>query len=97
MNFNSYQLFRSLIFKNYVVLWEFPWWIPGFWDAEREIYMDINEKVVPNLVPGGILAADNVINHADTLADFIAQAEDDPRVDALVVPVGKGILVCRKM
>ena len=68
-----------------------------FLDAEKEIYLDIYEKVVTNLVPGGILAADNVINHADTLADFIAQAEDDPRVDALIVPVGKGILVCRKI
>jgi len=68
-----------------------------FLDAEKEIYLDIYEKVIPNLVPGGILAADNAINHADRLADFIAQAEDDPRVDALVVPIGKGILVCRKL
>ena len=68
-----------------------------FLDAEKDIYLDIYEKVVPNLVAGGILTADNVINHADKLRDFVAQAEDDPRVDALVVPIGKGILVCRKM
>jgi predicted O-methyltransferase YrrM len=68
-----------------------------FLDAEKDIYLDIYEKVVPNLVTGGILTADNVINHADKLRDFVAQAEDDPRVDALVVPIGKGILVCRKM
>jgi len=68
-----------------------------FLDAEKDTYLDIYEKVIPNLVSGGILAADNAINHADKLADFIAQAEDDPRVDALVVPIGKGILVCRKM
>ena len=68
-----------------------------FLDAEKEIYLDIYEKVVPNLVLGGLLAADNAINHADSLADFIAQAEDDPRVDALVVPVGKGVFVCRKL
>jgi len=68
-----------------------------FLDAEKDIYLDIYEKVIPNLVPGGILAADNAINHADMLADFTAQAEDDPRVDALVVPIGKGILMCRKL
>jgi predicted O-methyltransferase YrrM len=68
-----------------------------FLDAEKEIYLDIYEKVVPNLVPGGILAADNAINHADALADFIAQAENDPRVDAMVVPIGKGVFVCRKL
>ena len=68
-----------------------------FLDAERDIYLDIYEKLMPNLMPGGIIAVDNVISHADELSDFVAQAEDDPRVDALVVPVGKGILVCRKM
>ena len=68
-----------------------------FLDAERDIYFDIYEKLLPNLVSGGILAVDNVISHADELADFVAQAEDDPRVDALVVPIGKGIFVCRKL
>lgn len=68
-----------------------------FLDAERDIYFDIYEKLLPNLTPGGILAVDNVISHADELSDFVAQAEDDPRVDALVVPVGKGIFVCRKL
>ena len=68
-----------------------------FLDAERDIYFDLYEKLMPNLTPGGILAVDNVISHADELADFVAQAEDDPRVDALVVPIGKGIFVCRKL
>jgi predicted O-methyltransferase YrrM len=68
-----------------------------FLDAEKDVYLDVYEKVVPNLVPGGILAADNAINHAEPLADFLAHAENDTRVDALVVPVGKGILVCRKL
>ena len=67
-----------------------------FLDAEKDVYMDVYEKVVPNLASGGILAADNVLSHANALSDFVAQAEDDPRVDTLVVPIGKGILVCRK-
>jgi len=68
-----------------------------FLDAERDIYFDIYEQLLPNLTPGGILAVDNVISHADELSDFVAQAEDDSRVDALVVPIGKGIFVCRKL
>lgn len=68
-----------------------------FLDAEKEVYLDVYEKVVPNLLPGGILAADNAINHAESLADFLVRAESDARVDALVVPVGKGVLVCRKL
>ena len=67
-----------------------------FLDAEKDVYTDVYEKVVPNLVRGGILAADNVISHAAELGSFTTRAENDPRVDALVVPIGKGILVCRK-
>lgn len=68
-----------------------------FLDAEKDTYLDIYEKVVPNLVNGGILAADNAINNADKLADFLAQAENDLRVDSLVVPIGMGVMVCRKL
>lgn len=68
-----------------------------FLDAEKDIYTDIYEKVIPNMVAGGILAADNVISHANELAEFVTTAENDSHVDALVVPIGKGILVCRKL
>ena len=68
-----------------------------FLDAEKDTYLDVYEKVVINIVPGGIIAVDNVISHADELADFVSHVENDPRVDALVVPIGKGILVCRKI
>ena len=68
-----------------------------FLDAEKAVYLDIYDKVIPNLLPGGILAADNVISHANELQGFVSRAENDSRVDALVVPIGKGILVCRKL
>ncbi len=68
-----------------------------FLDAEKDVYMDVYEKVIPNLIPGGIIVADNVISHTEDLANFVAHAENDSRVDALVVPIGKGLLVCRKI
>ena len=52
--------------------------------------------VIPRLVPGGLLIADNAINHAATLQPMLNRALADNRVDALVVPIGKGELVCRK-
>jgi predicted O-methyltransferase YrrM len=67
-----------------------------FLDAEKNIYGQCYEAVVPRLVPGGLLVADNAINHLVTLAPMIDAALVDPRVDALVVPVGEGELVCRK-
>ena len=67
-----------------------------FLDAEKDVYGRCYETVVPRLVPGGLLLADNVISHQVELQPMIDAALVDPRVDALVVPIGKGELVCRK-
>jgi predicted O-methyltransferase YrrM len=67
-----------------------------FLDAEKEIYGACYDAVVPRLVPGGILVADNAINHRETLQPMLDAALADSRVDAMVVPVGNGELVCRK-
>ena len=68
-----------------------------FLDAEKEIYSACYEAVLPNMVPGGLLVADNAINHRTTLQPLIEHALADERVDALVVPIGKGELLCRKL
>lgn len=67
-----------------------------FLDAEKEAYGDCYRAVVPNLVPGGLLVADNALSHAEDLRPVIDEALEDDRVDALVVPIGKGELVCRR-
>jgi len=53
--------------------------------------------VVPNLVRGGLLVADNAISHQEALKPMIERALTDVRVEALVVPIGEGVLVCRKI
>ncbi len=68
-----------------------------FLDAEKEDYLDCYEKVVPNMISGGILVADNVISHKEVLEPMIERVLTDVRVDALVVPIGRGELVCRKI
>jgi predicted O-methyltransferase YrrM len=68
-----------------------------FLDAEKEVYGACYEIVIPKLVPGGLLVADNAINHRETLQPVLDRALTDERVDALVVPVGNGELVCRKI
>lgn len=67
-----------------------------FLDAEKEIYQRCYDAVVPRMVRGGILVADNAISHEAVLRPMLAQALQDHRVDALVVPIGKGELICRK-
>jgi predicted O-methyltransferase YrrM len=68
-----------------------------FLDAEKEIYGECYDAVVPNLVGGGLLVADNVISHRETLQPVVDQALGDARLDAVVVPIGQGVLVCRRV
>ena len=68
-----------------------------FLDAEKDVYLDCYETVIPNLVPGGLLVADNATSHREALQPVIGRALADPRVDAVVVPIGRGELVCRRI
>jgi caffeoyl-CoA O-methyltransferase len=68
-----------------------------FLDAEKEAYEDCYDLVIPNMVRAGIFIADNAINHYETLKPMLDKALADERVDALIVPIGKGELVCRKI
>lgn len=68
-----------------------------FIDCEKETYGEVYELAVPRLVGGGLLVADNVINQRDELEPFIERALSDPRLDALIVPIGKGVLLGRKI
>lgn len=67
-----------------------------FLDTEKELYEQCYDIAVPKLAKGGVLVADNAINHYETLKPMIEKALKDDRVDSLIVPIGKGELVCRK-
>lgn len=67
-----------------------------FLDVEKEMYAEIYQVIIPRLVPGGILVADNVISHKEELAAFVENARKDKNVDAAILPVGKGLLLCNK-
>jgi predicted O-methyltransferase YrrM len=67
-----------------------------FLDCEKDAYLDCYNAVIPLMVDGGLLIADNVISHRQELGPFIERVMRDERIDALIVPIGKGELVCRK-
>jgi caffeoyl-CoA O-methyltransferase len=67
-----------------------------FLDAEKDVYQECYDRVIPRLAPGGFFVADNVISHQAELEGFVERALRDERVDALVAPIGKGLLVCRR-
>jgi len=66
-----------------------------FLDAEKEDYKEFYQLVIPKMVQGGIFLADNVTSHYKDVKPMLDIALQDPRVDALIVPIGKGILFCR--
>ena len=68
-----------------------------FLDAEKEDYEAFLELIVPLLPPGGLLIADNLTSHADDLAEFRRRAESDPRLSAVVAPIGRGELIAAKI
>jgi predicted O-methyltransferase YrrM len=68
-----------------------------FLDCEKDMYQDCYDRVVPNLVRGGLLVADNTISHREALQSMLDNALKDERIDAMIVPVGNGELVCRKI
>jgi caffeoyl-CoA O-methyltransferase len=68
-----------------------------FLDAEKNLYEECYESVVPNMVSGGLLVADNMISHAGDLSRFHDRAENDERMASMVVPVGSGLLLARKV
>lgn len=69
-----------------------------FLDGDKQQYLPCYEKVVPRMIPGAVLVADNVVSHAAEVAPFLDRVRSDLRVDALrPLSVGKGMLVCRKI
>lgn len=68
-----------------------------FLDAAKDVYFDCYEKLIPRMKRGGLLIADNAVSHKDTFETMLERALTDERVDAVVVPIGSGELVCRKL
>jgi predicted O-methyltransferase YrrM len=67
-----------------------------FLDAEKDLYQPAYDLVVPRMVPGGFLVADNAISHEAQLRPMLDYALQDERMDSVLVPIGQGDLICRK-
>ena len=68
----------------------------AFVDHAKDRYAEAFEELIPNLVPGGLIVADNILSHQEALEGFVRAVEADPRVDSTVLTVGKGLLLCRR-
>jgi predicted O-methyltransferase YrrM len=72
-------------------------WDLVFLDAERPAYPAYWSDLVRVLPPGGLLAVDNAISHAEELADFRTLVSADRRVTEALVPTGAGLLLVTRL
>jgi len=76
--------------------------VPGVTRDRIRLTGELTPSVLVNLSPGERgqdrqEGQQSSGHHRDELQPVIDRATDDPRVDAIVVPIGKGELVCRKV
>jgi predicted O-methyltransferase YrrM len=62
-----------------------------FIDAEKEDYERFFELSRPMLEPGGVIAADNVLSHEETLGDYSRARQADPTLVSVTVPLDRGL------
>ena len=67
-----------------------------FLDCEKEFYLDCWDLFSSKVVKGGLFIADNALSHHEELKPALDKIMDDARFDSMIVPIGKGELVCRR-
>src|SRR5262249_14866830 len=62
-----------------------------FIDAEKNDYERLFSLVRGKVEPGGLFVADNVLSHADPLAQYSVARQADPDLVSVTVPLDRGL------
>jgi predicted O-methyltransferase YrrM len=62
-----------------------------FLDAEKEQYEQLFELARPQLEPGAVVIADNVLSHEDVLGAYSRARQADPTLESVTVPLDRGL------
>ena len=62
-----------------------------FLDAEKEDYEVLFELARGKVEPGALFVADNVLSHAEPLAQYSAARQADPTLVSVTVPLDRGL------
>lgn len=62
-----------------------------FIDAEKDDYEALFEIARTKVEPGGLIVADNVLSHVDTLGAYSAARQADPTLASVTVPLDSGL------
>jgi caffeoyl-CoA O-methyltransferase len=62
-----------------------------FLDAEKDDYESLFALARPLLEPGGLVVADNVLSHVETLGAYSAARQADPSLSSVTVTLDRGL------
>jgi predicted O-methyltransferase YrrM len=62
-----------------------------FLDAEKEDYERLFALARTKLEPGGVVVADNVLSHVETLGAYSAARQADPTLESVTLPLDRGL------
>jgi predicted O-methyltransferase YrrM len=62
-----------------------------FLDSEKDDYERLFRAARPKVEPGALFVADNVLSHADPLAQYSAARQADPTLESVTLPLDRGI------
>jgi caffeoyl-CoA O-methyltransferase len=62
-----------------------------FLDAEKDDYEQLFPLARAKLEPGGLVVADNVLSHAETLAAYSQARQADDSLESVTVPLDRGL------
>jgi predicted O-methyltransferase YrrM len=62
-----------------------------FLDAEKEDYEELFALARQKLEPGGLVVADNVLSHVETLGEYSRRRQADPTLCSVTVPLDNGL------
>ena len=62
-----------------------------FLDAEKDDYERLFALARPLLEPGGLVVADNVLSHVETLGAYSAARQTDPSLVSVTLPLDRGL------
>src|SRR6266576_4530130 len=60
-----------------------------FLDAEKDDYERLFQAARPKVEPGALFVADNVLSHADPLAQYSAARKADPTLESVTIPLDR--------
>ena len=62
-----------------------------FIDAEKDDYERLFHLARPKVEPGGVIVADNVLSHEETLGAYSRARQSDPALESVTVPLDRGL------